>query len=85
MPDNLTEVNFQASINAIKSFLPDKLQNPLVGIVCGSGLSGLADEFKDKVIVPYEDIPGFAKSTGEPRPLLFCDTSRSHMSVSTWP
>jgi len=56
-------VNFEASINAIKAFLPDKLQNPRVGIVCGSGLSGIADEFKDIVIVPYREIPGFASST----------------------
>ncbi|KAF8909625.1 nucleoside phosphorylase domain-containing protein [Gymnopilus junonius] len=56
-------VNFEASINAIKAFLPDKLQHPRVGIVCGSGLSGLADEFKDIVIVPYKEIPGFASST----------------------
>ncbi|KDR77153.1 hypothetical protein GALMADRAFT_225291 [Galerina marginata CBS 339.88] len=55
--------SFEASIDAIKALLPTNLQNPRVGIVCGSGLSGLVDVFRDVVIVPYEKIPGFSKST----------------------
>lgn len=42
---------------------------PLVGIVCGSGLGGLADMLKDQVIFNYKDIPNFPQSTGEFRPL----------------
>lgn len=38
---------------------------PLVGIVCGSGLGGLADMLKDQVIFNYKDIPNFPQSTGE--------------------
>lgn len=41
---------------------------PLVGIVCGSGLGGLADILKDQVAFNYKDIPNFPQSTGE-----FCD------------
>lgn len=37
---------------------------PLVGIVCGSGLGGLADMLKDQVIFNYKDIPNFPQSTG---------------------
>lgn len=41
---------------------------PLVGIVCGSGLGGLADMLKDQVVFNYKDIPNFPQSTGESRP-----------------
>lgn len=38
---------------------------PLVGIVCGSGLGGLAEMLKDQKVFSYSDIPNFPKSTGE--------------------
>lgn len=38
---------------------------PTVGIVCGSGLGGLADLLKDQVVFNYKDIPNFPQSTGE--------------------
>lgn len=41
--------------------------HPLVGIVCGSGLGGLADLLKDPVAFNYKDIPNFPQSTGERR------------------
>lgn len=40
---------------------------PLVGIVCGSGLGGLADMLKDQKFFSYSEIPNFPKSTGELR------------------
>ncbi|XP_003978089.1 purine nucleoside phosphorylase 5a [Takifugu rubripes] len=36
---------------------------PLVGIVCGSGLGGLANMLKDQVVFNYKDIPNFPQST----------------------
>ncbi|CAF97035.1 unnamed protein product, partial [Tetraodon nigroviridis] len=36
---------------------------PVVGIVCGSGLGGLADMLKDQVVFNYKDIPNFPQST----------------------
>ncbi|KTG38737.1 hypothetical protein cypCar_00044953 [Cyprinus carpio] len=36
---------------------------PLVGIVCGSGLGGLADVLKDQEAFNYKDIPNFPQST----------------------
>uniref|UniRef100_A0A4W4H3V5 Purine nucleoside phosphorylase n=1 Tax=Electrophorus electricus TaxID=8005 RepID=A0A4W4H3V5_ELEEL len=36
---------------------------PLVGIVCGSGLGGLADMLKDQKVFSYSDIPNFPQST----------------------
>lgn len=35
------------------------------GLVLGSGLGALADTFADRVVVPYEDIPGWPRSTVE--------------------
>uniref|UniRef100_A0A0B6YS56 Purine nucleoside phosphorylase n=1 Tax=Arion vulgaris TaxID=1028688 RepID=A0A0B6YS56_9EUPU len=36
---------------------------PKLGIICGSGLGKLADLVKDKEVIPYHEIPGFASST----------------------
>jgi purine-nucleoside phosphorylase len=36
---------------------------PLVGIVLGSGLGGLAEEIEEAVGFPYEEIPGWPSST----------------------
>ncbi|XP_073330860.1 purine nucleoside phosphorylase 5a isoform X2 [Pagrus major] len=36
---------------------------PIVGIVCGSGLGGLADILKDQVAFNYKDVPNFPQST----------------------
>ncbi|XP_031688034.1 purine nucleoside phosphorylase-like isoform X2 [Oncorhynchus kisutch] len=36
---------------------------PVVGIVCGSGMGGLADMLKDQVAFNYKDIPNFPQST----------------------
>ena len=38
---------------------------PEVGVVLGSGLGGLADEIRDKVVVPYAEIPHFPQSNVE--------------------
>jgi purine-nucleoside phosphorylase len=38
---------------------------PRIAIVLGSGLGGFADEFEDAVGVPYEEIPGFMRSTAQ--------------------
>src|SRR5580692_9445736 len=38
---------------------------PHLGIVLGSGLGAAADAVRDKVVVPYESIPNFPKSTVE--------------------
>ena len=40
-------------------------QEPRVAVVLGSGLGGFADDFEDAVTIPYEDIPGFVRSTAQ--------------------
>ncbi len=36
---------------------------PITAIILGSGLGGLADRIENAVAIPYDAIPGFAKST----------------------
>lgn len=38
---------------------------PRIAIVLGSGLGGFADEFEEAVGIPYEEIPGFQRSTAQ--------------------
>ena len=38
---------------------------PRIALVLGSGLGGFADEFEEAVAIPYEDIPGFVRSTAQ--------------------
>ena len=38
---------------------------PRIAIVLGSGLGGFADDFEEAVGIPYEDIPGFVRSTAQ--------------------
>lgn len=57
-------ISFEETVNTVRGLLPNNLQNPHVGIICGSGLSGLVNNFRDVVFVPYENIPGFVTSTG---------------------
>src|SRR5688572_17787008 len=38
---------------------------PRVALVLGSGLGGFADDFEDAVRIPYDQIPGFPRSTVE--------------------
>jgi purine-nucleoside phosphorylase len=38
---------------------------PRVALVLGSGLGGFADDFEEPVGIPYEDIPGFVRSTAQ--------------------
>src|SRR5262245_49092463 len=36
-----------------------------VAVVLGSGLGGFAETLENKIIIPYEEIPDFARSTVE--------------------
>ena len=38
---------------------------PRIALVLGSGLGGFADDFEESVGIPYEDIPGFVRSTAQ--------------------
>jgi purine-nucleoside phosphorylase len=38
---------------------------PRIALVLGSGLGGFADDFEEPVAIPYEEIPGFVRSTAQ--------------------
>lgn len=58
------QLPFAACLEFLNKRIPQKLIQPKIGIVCGSGLSTLAASFTDTVYVPYGEIPGFGLSTG---------------------
>lgn len=39
--------------------------DPRIAVVLGSGLGAFADDFDEAVRIPYEDIPGFQRSTAQ--------------------
>ncbi|RWS17636.1 Purine nucleoside phosphorylase-like protein [Dinothrombium tinctorium] len=51
-------------VEAIAKFLLEKTKHrPKIGIICGSGLGGIADKLENQDIFPYETIPSFPIST----------------------
>ncbi|KAK3094444.1 hypothetical protein FSP39_001800, partial [Pinctada imbricata] len=52
------EVQFIAN-----SLLERTTHRPTIGIICGSGLGGLADLVEEAHVFPYSDVPGFPVST----------------------
>lgn len=50
----------------LRTSLPTELRNPAVGIICGSGLGGLADavHLAPKHEIDYSRIPHFPRPTG---------------------
>jgi purine-nucleoside phosphorylase len=58
--------SYNETVAYIKSKLPkasSSLSSPTIGIVCGSGLGGLASCLSAPVSLPYSDIPNFYSST----------------------
>jgi len=48
------------------SYIQTKIKTkPTVGIILGSGLGAFVEVIKDKVIIPYSEIPGFKQCTVE--------------------
>ena len=56
-------MNYQETIKYIKGKMGDR--NPETAIILGSGLGVLKEDIQNKVIIKYEDIPGFPVSTVE--------------------
>jgi purine-nucleoside phosphorylase len=52
-------------VQEIAKILKERTKHqPLLGIVCGSGLGGLGDLVEEADVVPYSEIPNFPVSTG---------------------
>jgi len=56
--------SFASTIDVLRNHVPESLLHPKFGIVCGSGLSTLCSSLRNKVLVRYDILPGFVKSTG---------------------
>lgn len=54
---------FARAERAAKSILSKTRFRPTIALVLGSGLGAFADDLTDAVRIPYEKIPGFARST----------------------
>jgi purine-nucleoside phosphorylase len=72
-----TQLPFASTLDVLARLVPEQLQKPRIGIVCGSGLSTLVSSLRDVVEVPYTALEGFAKSTGKSTTSM----SRSHDHV----
>ena len=66
-------------IEAIAEFVQSKSPEtkPNIGIICGTGLGGLADLVDSKTEIDYEDIHSFPRSTGKLYGTVAADTVSS--------
>ncbi len=56
--------NYMEKYYESEKFIRSKVKEiPKIAIVLGSGLGSLADDIKEKIIIPYKDIPSFPIST----------------------
>ena len=64
--DNLLPQQAEQALQYLHARIPLKLLSPVVGIICGSGLGGLAESVlpESRAEIPYTDIPHFPQSTG---------------------
>ncbi|KAL4657239.1 purine nucleoside phosphorylase-like [Arapaima gigas] len=62
-PEPTTGYTYEECKSTAEWLLGQISVRPLVGIVCGSGLGGLAEMLKDQLIFKYQDIPNFPQST----------------------
>ncbi|MGB9178116.1 MAG: purine-nucleoside phosphorylase [Pyrinomonadaceae bacterium] len=60
-----TETMYERAEHAARTVRARWNEDASVAIVLGSGLGAFADEFEDASAIPYEEIPGFARSTVE--------------------
>lgn len=66
MNEGLAEANLLARVEHAARTIRARIRvEPRLALVLGSGLGQLADELKEAVTIPYEDIPGFVRSTAE--------------------
>ncbi|RKO83922.1 nucleoside phosphorylase domain-containing protein [Blyttiomyces helicus] len=62
--DYFLEATYLETVEYLQERLPPALKNPEVGIVCGSGLSGLVETLEQPIVqFLYKDIPNFPIST----------------------
>lgn len=64
--ENATSQRIAEALHYLQAKVPPKLQQPIIGIICGSGLNGLAEAVlpEPRFETLYTDIPHFPPSTG---------------------
>ena len=64
--DNAASQQTAEALHYLQAKVPPMLNQPVIGIVCGSGLNGLADAILPvpRSEILYTDIPYFPPSTG---------------------
>ena len=64
--ENATSQQTAEALHYLQAKVPSKLHQPVIGIICGSGMNGLADAVlpDPRFEIPYTDIPHFPPSTG---------------------
>ena len=65
--DGSSSRNPTKALEYLQQRLTSDLRRPAIGVICGSGLSGIASTMQHKVEVPYTEIPDFPQSTGATR------------------
>lgn len=60
-----TETLYERAEHAARTLRARWAETPRAALVLGSGLGAFADDVEDAVAVPYEEVPGFARSTVE--------------------
>lgn len=55
-----TRADYQQAVGVIRSRTEQAVS---VGLVLGSGMGVLADQLENRTVIPYEDIPGWPRST----------------------
>jgi purine-nucleoside phosphorylase len=56
---------YERAEHAARTIRTRGVEEARVGLVLGSGLGAFADDIEDAIAIPYEEIPGFARSTVE--------------------
>ena len=59
-PASDLNAHIRRATSVIRTFAKRK---PAVGIILGTGLGQLANAIKQKIVIPYADIPGFPQTT----------------------
>jgi purine-nucleoside phosphorylase len=65
METSSTDTLYERAEHAARTIRARGWNDARVGLVLGSGLGAFADDLEDASAIPYEDIPGFARSTVE--------------------
>ena len=59
------ETLYERAEHAARVIRSRRAEEPRAALVLGSGLGAFADDLEDSLAIPYEEIPGFARSTVE--------------------